>query len=238
MQNKIIKRNQKGGASITIIVVSVCAVLFVWGFAAYKASQSLEELFLENKRLKQAVTNLTKEEQIWYAKVEKQETINGKLITSLKFVETARDDKNNKILTKKFTIEGDIIHFDALIVKFDTRMVMDGNKKAMYLWRRVYGENMSPSDGLAIEVPGEAPARYKDIFEDQSLIDKLLLKDDESIDFWNAIWDLVNDPDKLKKYGVQAVYGNAVYSKLRSGLIYVFKITNTGHLFPDTVPEM
>ena len=49
---------------------------------------------------------------------------------------------------------------------------------------------------------------------------------------------LANDPQKLKKFSVQAIYGNVVYSQLKPGLIYVFKISNTGQIYPETVPEM
>jgi len=33
-------------------------------------------------------------------------------------------------------------------------------------------------------------------------------------------------------------YGNAVYSRLEEGLIYVFKITPTGQVFIEVVPDM
>jgi hypothetical protein len=56
--------------------------------------------------------------------------------------------------------------------------------------------------------------------------------------FWSNIWDLANDTKKLKEYDIEAVYGNAIYSRLRKGLIYVFKISPTGQVYPETVPDM
>ena len=56
--------------------------------------------------------------------------------------------------------------------------------------------------------------------------------------FWTSIWELANEPDKLKEYDIEAIYGNVVYSKLKKGFIYVFKITPAGQLYPETVPEM
>jgi hypothetical protein len=56
--------------------------------------------------------------------------------------------------------------------------------------------------------------------------------------FWFNIWDLANDPEKLKQYDIEAIYGNVVYSRLRSGLIYVFKISPTGQVYPEVVPDM
>jgi hypothetical protein len=189
-----------------------------------------EMLFRENKQLKQAITNLTAEEQIGYAKIIKQETKDGNLITTVRFVETARNDKQKKIVEKDCTIEGDIVHFDALIVKFDNKMVMDGKERAMYLWRRVYSESMAPKDGLPIESIGAEPARYADIMTRLSIKQRDL--------FWSNVWDLANNPDKLKQYGITAIYGNDVYSRLQTGIIYVFKISPTGQLYPESVPDM
>ena len=233
-----VKSSEEGKIAAIILIIVVFVAIGIWGLAAYNFSQTLKELFAENKKLKQAITNLTKEDQIGYAKVVKQNIKEGKIFTTLKFVETARDDKNDKILTKKYTIEGDIIHFDALIIKFDNKMVIDREQRSIYLWRRVYGETMPPSKGFEIEEEGDEPQRYRNFLGKRSFLDKILLKKDDTVRFWDAIWDLSNDPEKLKKYGITAVSGNVVYKKLKPGLIYVFKITNTGHLRAETVPDM
>ncbi|MGA2323489.1 MAG: hypothetical protein ABSG22_06545 [Sedimentisphaerales bacterium] len=213
---------------LLLVVVLVAAGYFGQGYLLRE--MTIHQLLNENKQLKEAITNLTTEEQIGYAKVIKQETKDGKLVTTLRFVETARSDKLKKILEKDYTIEGDIVHFDALIVKFDNKMVMDGKERAMYLWRRIYGETMAPQNGFAIESPGAEPARYTD------LLARLPIKQRKM--FWSNIWDLANDVEKLKQDGITAIYGNAVYSKLKEGLIYVFKISPTGQLYPEVVPDM
>ena len=217
---------------ITILLLFAIGLVAVGYFGrGYLLKEiTIHQLLSENKQLKEAITNLTAEEQIGYAKVIKQETQNNKVITTVRFVETARNDKMKKILEKDYTIEGDIVHFDALIVKFDNKMVMDGRERAMYLWRRIYGETMPPQNGLAIESPGAEPARYAD------LLARLPIKQREM--FWSNIWDLANDTEKLKQDGITAIYGNAVNSKLKECLIYVFKISSTGQFYPEVVPEM
>lgn len=214
-------------------LVLIVAVIVGLGYLArgpYKAVITIHELLAENKQLKQAITNLSSEDQIGYAKVIAQETKDGKLFTTIRFVETARNDKLRKIVEKEYTIAGDIVHFDALIVKFGSKMVMDGKTRALYLWRRVYGEQMTPQEGFAIEQAGAEPERYKGLFE--------LLPADRRQMFWSYIWDLANDPEKLKQYDIEAIYGNAVYSKLTKGLIYVFKISSTGQVYPEIVPDI
>jgi len=205
-------------------------VLLYAGRGWFYGAQTIHELLTENKHLKGAISNLTQEEQIGYAKVISQEHQDGKLFSTIRFVETARNDRLKKVLEKDYRIEGDIIHFDALIIKFGEKMVMDGKKKALYLWRRVYSENTAPEKGLVIEEPDKEPQRYSDLL-------KLLPVKERNL-FWTSIWELANEPDKLKEYDIEAIYGNVVYSKLKEGFIYAFKITPSGQLYPETEPEM
>lgn len=224
----VIKLIRKVAFYITVLAC-LAATAYI-GRGWFYGAATIRELLTENKQLKNAITNLTLEDQIGYAKVISLENREGKLFTTIKFVETAREDKLKKVLEKTYTIEGDIVHFDALVVKFGDKMVMDGKEKALYLWRRVYGENTAPEKGLLIEEPGREPQRYKDLLE--------LLPEKERSLFWTNIWELANNSDQLKQYDIKAVYGNVVYSKLRKGLIYVFKISPTGQLYPETVPDM
>ncbi len=200
------------------------------GREPYKAVATIHELLAENKDLKQAITNLTGENQIGYAKVIAQEFKDGELFTTIRFVETARGNKLKNILEKEYTIAGDVIHFDALIVKFGAKVVMDGRARALYLWRRVYGERMSPAEGFLIEEPGVEPRRYRDLLETLPIEKRHM--------FWSNIWALANDPEKLTAYDIQAIYGNAVYARLRKGLIYVFKISPAGQVYPEVVPDI
>lgn len=216
--------------------VFLCTLAVVIGGAAYMGrgfyygAATIHELLNENKQLKQAIGHLTDEDQIGYAKVISQRQENGRLLTTLRFVETARDDKTVRILQREYMVEGDVVHFDALIVTFGDKMVMDGRARALYLWRRIYGETMAPQDGFPIEEPGAEPKRYAGLLQALPIRDQKL--------FWTEIWDLANNLDKLKAHGIKAIYGNAVYRKLREGLIYVFKITPTGELSVEVVPDM
>jgi hypothetical protein len=227
---ELIMKNGKIKISTILLLVAALVAAAYFGRGWLLREMTIHQLLNENKQLKTAITNLTTEEQIGYAKVIKQETRDGKVWTTLRFVETARNDKLKKILEKDYTIEGDIVHFDALIVKFGDKMVMDGRERAMYLWRRVYGEDMAPQNGFSIENPGAEPARYADLLAQLPVKQRDLL--------WSNIWDLANDPEKLKQDGITAIYGNAVYTRLKEGLIYVFKITPTGQLYPEVIPDM
>jgi hypothetical protein len=218
------------------LVILLIFILLLTGIAAYILKNqfygimTIRELLAENKELKLAISNLTAEDQIGYAKVIDQKSIDGKQLTTIRFVETDRADKLKRILEKEYTVEGDIVHFDALIVKFSDKLVSSGTEKSLYLWRRVYGEEMPPSSGFSIEDPNTEPLRYK------GLTSKLSLRHQKL--FWDGIWSLASNPEALRDSGVTAIYGNAIYSRLQKGYIYIFKITATGQVYPEVVPDI
>ena len=215
-----------------VIIISILASLGLGGLLIWKShfNKTIGQLLKENKELQQAMTNLKAERQIGYAKVVSQVENQGKVITKLKFVETDRKDMLKRVLEKEYEIEGDIIHFDALMVKFNDQLVMDGKERALYLWRRVYSDKMRPEDGFPIETPGDEPKRYADICS------KLDLKNKEL--FWKEIWKLADDKEHLAEYGISAIYGNVIYRKVQPGLVYVFKINNAGSLYPEVIPDL
>ena len=234
---RITASGQKMAKKIKLIITLIILAALTWGGMTFfsksplkTAVMTIHELLTENKELKDAISNLTEENQIGYAKIISQDVNEGKLYTTIKFVETARDDNLKSILEKEYTIEGDIIHFDALIIKFDNNLVTNGDARALYLWRRIYGEKMAPEDGYVIEEPGTEPYRYKDLLEALPVEHKNL--------FWVNIWDLANDPNKLKEHGINAIYGNDLYFKMTKGHIYIFKITPTGHFYREAILDI
>jgi len=215
---------------ITIVILGLLALIFLgWGLS--RGAKTIDQLLTKNKALKQAISNLTVEEQIGYAKVVKQEIDeNGKLFTTILFVETARNDKLKKVLEHEYIVEGDIIHFDALIVSFDNYLVSNGKRKALYLWRRIYSDSMPPEDGFAIESKGKEPKRYAQFLK--------LLDQKERQLFWQEIWKLADNPDALKNYHIKAIYGNVVYKKMQPGFVYIFKIDGKGQVYPETIIDI
>jgi hypothetical protein len=208
------------------------AVLGTGGFLwhHFTTNKTIEDILNENEELKTAITNLSQEDQIGYAKVLSQETREGQLYTKILFVEADPEDFTKQILRKEYEIQGDVVHFDTLIVTFGNNLVMDGKERAMYLWRRVYGEKQPPEQGFPIEVEGQPSPRYTQLCKKLSIHDQQL--------FWNEIWQLSNNPKRLESLGIKAVYGNAVYRQLKPGLIYIFKVSNTGTLYPEIIPDL
>jgi hypothetical protein len=207
--------------------VAAAAVVLLW--RAMTVNRTLEQLLTENRQLKAAIANLNEETQVGYAKVLSQRQDPNGLVTRIRFVETNGRD-TTPLFQKEFEIEGDVVHFDALVVKFGSQWVMDGKERALFLWRRVYGEKLRPEQGYPVEEPGKEPARYS------ILTRKLGVRDRAT--FWKGIWDLSNDPQRLEHLGIRAVFGNVVYEQMRPDRIYVFKVSSTGSLYPEVVPDL
>ena len=213
---------------ILVLLELALASAFLWRH--FTANRTIEQLLTQNIELKSAITNLSNESRIGYAKVLSQETRDGTLYTKLLFVEADPADFTQQILRKEVEIEGDVIHFDTLIVTFSGDLVMDGTERAMYLWRRIYGESTPPNQAFSIEAEGQPSPRYTQLCQKLSIEDRNL--------FWSEIWALSNNPKRLESLGIKAVYGDAVYRKLQPGLIYIFKVSSTGTLYPEIVPDL
>ncbi len=215
---------------ITIVGVAVIATAGFFSWRHFSVNRTIVDLLNENESLRTAISNLSDERQIGYAKVLSQETREGTLYTKLLFVEVDPSDYTRHIVRKEYEVEGDVVHFDTLIVTFGTELVKDGKERAMYLWRRIYGEKMTPEAGYPIEIQGQPSPRYAQLSAKLSIADQQL--------FWQEIWQLANDPKRLENLGIKAVFGNVVYRQLKPGLIYVFKVSATGTLYPEIIPEL
>jgi hypothetical protein len=213
---------------ILVLLAVVGAGGFFWHH--FTTNKTIDDLLNENEELKTAITNLSQENQIGYAKVLSQEERDGKLFTRILFVEADPEDFTKQVLRKEYEIQGDVVHFDTLIVTFGNELVMDGKERAMYLWRRIYGEKQTPEQGFPIEAEGQPSPRYAQLCEKLSIEDGQL--------FWNEIWQLSNNPKRLENLGIKAVYGNAVYRQLKPGLIYIFKVSGTGAVHSEIIPDL
>ncbi|MCC5839206.1 MAG: hypothetical protein JJT96_03695 [Opitutales bacterium] len=211
-----------------ILAIAALVTASIIGMFLFQGTQTIRDLLTENKTLREAIGNLSHEDTIGFARVVQQETRNGRLFTTLRFVQTDRADPQRKVFERDFEIEGDVVHFDALIVRFDPKLVEGGEARALFIWRRIYGEYMRPSEGFLIDVPGLEPVRYRTTFAGLRLPWRRL--------FWEEIWELANDPERLRAEGISAAYGNVVYTRVQPGLIYTFKLTASGQVYPEVMP--
>lgn len=215
---------------LSLIAITGAAAALAWAILASRALDTFEEIVTQNEQLQEAIQQLTREEQIGYAKVISQQAVDGELVTRVRFVETARGDPETVVLEREYSLPGETIFFDALVVKFGDQLVLDGKERALYLWRRVYSDAMAPSSGLPLEIEGREPERYREWLARLPVGQREL--------FWSEIWDLANDPKRLAHLGIEAIYGNALYFRMKPGNVYFFKIGATGQIVPEVAVDL
>ncbi|MFW5883017.1 MAG: hypothetical protein ACOCVG_01485, partial [Verrucomicrobiota bacterium] len=127
--------------------------------------------------------------------------------------------------SRELTLRGRVVHFDAVIVQFSDAFVKDGRERALYFWRRIYGDATAPIEGTPIDHPGEPPERYR------ALTDGLRPANREA--FWDNLWALLDDLARLERYGSRAVFGNATYLPAEPGQQIVLTVDARGQIIPQ-----
>jgi hypothetical protein len=149
------------------------------------------------------------------------------LVTAFSFVEL---DNAGKPIEKPriFTVQGDMVYVDALVVKFSDESVEVADPlraTSFCLFRRVFGESQQPKDGFVLDPVGAQPAAYRSGREPS----------DFEREIWGKFWDYANNPEEAQKKGIRAAHGEAPFQKLVPGKRYKVLLRSSGGL--SFVPE-
>ena len=192
---------------------------------------------LEQKRLVANLETIIQEltRTVRVAEVYVLEQTQNPVKTTFKFVEV-NDQREPIGDAKMFTVDGDVVYFDALVMKFEqpfdafdklplketdkkelaARMV----KKSIISFRRVFGEKQKPADGFPLDTPGQVPAAYRSNLSSEKYEQEL----------WNGFWELANNPKLARERGVYTAEGEAVYKPLHKDKYYVIEQSISGGL--------
>ncbi len=114
---------------------------------------------------------------------------------------------------RELTVEGKTIYVESLIIKFEDQYVEQGDPlrgASLCIFKRLFGENQSPSEGAALDPAGQQPAAYGGE-EGLPPLHRAL---------WERFWDYANDPDLAATLGVRALQGEAPFIEARPGKNY------------------
>ena len=145
----------------------------------------------------------------------------GRLWTKLKFMEYGVD--GNPMAPKVFTMPGDEVYFDALVMQFDAEKVEKGKAKSLYLFRRVFTDKTRPDMGGKIfEFDGEpdVPRNYE--------AEEVPIEAQREV--WARFQRCIADKAYAEEQGVRTIFGQATYKTLRKDNIYTLKIQDNGGL--------
>ncbi|HUE71061.1 MAG TPA: hypothetical protein VMP01_09245 [Pirellulaceae bacterium] len=136
----------------------------------------------------------------------------GATFSTVEFVEL--NDEGHAIDTpRQFSLPGDTVYVDYLVVKFDDKYVeeMDIDRKtSICLFSRIFGDQQKPIDGYALDKVNSQPSAYA--------------RGGQMSDFeksiWDDFWSIANDEAKAKEKGIRAAHGQALSMKVQKGKTY------------------
>ncbi|MHC4941844.1 MAG: hypothetical protein ACYTG7_02380 [Planctomycetota bacterium] len=202
------------------------------GFSAFYLNKMYREKELEIERLNQVVDRLEASSRVAQVVVKEQGTNpdTGKLETTVKFVEQDREGRT--LPERLFTVEGDVIYFDTLVIKFERDYVERGEAlrgKSIHLFRRVFGETQPPEMGESIDassIDRGVPNIYR-VSDTPSEFEA---------DLWENFWWYATHPEMAKEKGVRVMQGEAVYTRFIRDNLYTLTLDHDGGINIETEP--
>jgi hypothetical protein len=169
----------------------------------------------ELRRLREVIDRLQAERRIAEIHVLRQDA----QTTTFRFREVRPDGA--PLHERDFTIQGDVVYFDALVIKFEHAYVEQGDHlrgRSLYLFERVFGEHQEPAQGFRLDEG--VPIAYRvNASGPPSKFEQEL---------WADFWKFALDPRAARAKGIRVAQGEAVRTKLRKGLVYRLTIEAAG----------
>jgi hypothetical protein len=122
------------------------------------------------------------------------------------------------------TLPGEEVYVDAFVTIFESDAVKRGQAKTLYLFRRIFSEQMAPQEGFPLyrsEGSGDGiPPSYVRQDLDRTAQQRV----------WDHLWRLIEDAAYAETQRVRTTFGQAVYAKMQPGQCYSLTIQHNGGL--------
>ena len=122
------------------------------------------------------------------------------------------------------TLPGEEIYVDAFVTIFESDAVKRGQAKTLYLFRRIFSEQMAPQEGFPLyrsEGSGDGiPPSYVRQDLDRTAQQRV----------WDHLWRIIEDAAYAETQRVRTTFGQAVYAKMQPGQCYSLTIQHNGGL--------
>ncbi len=212
-----------------IRVTFFCLLLAALGWLGHKAFNYFDQVRVL-KKMVQRLSADSRAAEVLVTRTELDEA-SGKIKTTIKFLEY--DAGGRPVSPNYFTFEGNIIQFQALVIRFEDKFVLGGDKlrgKSAYLFTKAFVLDGPRTQEFEITPLHSIPAGYK-IPGEKSKFETAL---------WEKFWKYALDPKERERSGIKNAQIEAPGSMFLPGTIYTLKIEHDGGFRIDTrpVPEI
>ena len=141
-------------------------------------------------------------------------------MTSLRFIEL--DDHAKELARREYSVPGEVVYVDAWTARFPAESIAQGDPlrgQTIVLFKRIYSDLLSPSEGIPIDTPGSVPDGYAG--SDRARYEQAI---------WKNFWRIASDPEEARSHGIRVAQGEAVYKPMRPGEVYEIKVESHGGL--------
>ena len=207
--------------TVIFLALSVAVVI-----TAYRYIMRVQH---ENRVLKQVVERLEADSRVAEVMVTgvNYNEEDGKTYTTIKFLEY--NVKGEPLEPKYFTFHGNIIQFQALVIRFDDIHIRQGDRlkgKSAYIFWKVFMLDGKNTQEYVVNRINEIPDGYK-LVKSPDPYEKIL---------WEKFWEYALDPQKAKQSGVKNAQIEAPGTMFVPGNIYIIRIEHDGGLRIDVSP--
>lgn len=209
--------------------LAVVAALLATAGLFWSSLRSVESLFRENDRLQSALTRLQEETVVAYLWLVSRSSQSDGASTTFVWMEPSAGEPFAGARVDTFTVSGEIVYLDGFLVRFPGALVADGKARALFLWRRAFGDDQAPNDGVPLDDGRGAPPRYEALFSGA-------LTAAESQRFWDSLWTLAHEPDSLENLGIDTISGQALAVQPRPNYLYTVRVSATGSVTAGISP--
>jgi hypothetical protein len=204
----------------TILLIGVLGLMLAAGYWVYEIwnEKTVYERYLHNLLGEQRVAEV--------CILDQQRPADEPVRTTVRFQEFRQNGQPLSPLV--VTLPGEEIYVDAFVTLFESGAVKSGQAKSLYLFRRIFTEQMAPQVGFPLyrsEGPGDGiPQSY--VHQD---IDRTAQRR-----VWGHLWRLIEDVAYAETQHVRTTFGQAVYAKMKPGQCYSLTIQHNGGLLLHT----
>ena len=208
-----------------ILFIVLCSFIFFSGKGAYWIARQIEQ----NQILRKVIQRLSAESRIAEVLVTRS-TYNEKtqkIETTIKFLEY--DAQQKPLPARYFTFRGNLIQFQALVIRFEDKLVQAGDKvrgKSAYIFLRAFMLDEQDTQVFNITEINQIPRGYK-IPGVQNKFEQRL---------WEGFWQYALDPNAREHARIKNAQIEAPGSMFLPGTIYTIRIEHDGGIRIDAQP--